>query len=349
PYMGRERPPGIRDVAEKAGVSATTVSHALSGKGRISEETRARVMEAVAELDYRPNRNAQSLAKGGSGLVALVVGSNLTRSRSAIEALPDFMYLANIAVSASQEATRMGLGLLLAPEHEHLPTALDAGIGAALIVDPVTNEPSANTLIEAGIPYVTLGRIPGASVEENPYWVDNDHATATRNSLEHLRDQGARRIGLLVGDSETSYVIDSLEAYRQWCTETGQAESLLTISGRPFSSPAKEQVESLLRSPDRPDAVLCLLHPIASLVAAVALGQGLHVPDDLLIASVSDDRFVNSSTYGLPSITGTDLNPALLANEAMSIVASLLSDSEPEDPTRLIPSELVPRESSLRS
>lgn len=345
--MGQEGRVGIRDVAKRAGVSPTTVSHALNGKGRISEATKARVATAVTELDYRPNRSAQSLAMGGGGLVALIVGRDL--EGTAIEALPDFMYLANIAVSASQEATRKGLGLLLAPEQEHVPTAIDAGIGAALIVDPVANEPSTNALVEEGIPYVTLGRIPGASVDENPYWVDTDHEAATRNCLEHLREQGAERLSLLSGPPDASYVIDSLEAYRRWCSETGLAESVVTVSGSPFAKSTTEQVESILRSPDRPDAVLCPLHPIARLVLTVATEQGLKVPDDLLIASISDDRLVNLSPYDLPSVTGTNLNPDLLAREAMGIVASLLGDIEPETPRRVVPSKLVTRESSLRN
>jgi DNA-binding LacI/PurR family transcriptional regulator len=240
------------------------------------------------------------------------------------------------------------LGLLLAPEKEHIPTAIEAGIRAALIVDPATNEPSANALAEAGIPYVTLGRIPGASVDENPYWVDTDHAAATQECLEHSREQGAERISLLAGPPDTSYAIDSIEAYRKWCSETGQAESVVTTLESPFARSATEQVESMLRSPDRPDAVLCLMYPIARLVITVATEQGLGVPDDLLITSTGDDPRVNLSHDGLPSITGTDLNPGLLACEAVEVAASLLDDVEPEPPTRVIPSKLVPRESSLR-
>ena len=61
---------GIRQVADAAGVSPTTVSHALNGKGRISEETRTRVIEAAKKLGYEPNRNAQRMVSGGSGLIA---------------------------------------------------------------------------------------------------------------------------------------------------------------------------------------------------------------------------------------------------------------------------------------
>ncbi len=64
---------GIKEVAAAAGVSITTVSHALSGKGRLPEKTRERVREVAEQLEYRPNVNARKLGGGGSGLLALAV------------------------------------------------------------------------------------------------------------------------------------------------------------------------------------------------------------------------------------------------------------------------------------
>jgi DNA-binding LacI/PurR family transcriptional regulator len=64
---------GIKDVAKVAGVSITTVSHALSGKGRLPDRTRERVRAIAAELGYTPHPIARSLARGRTGLLATVV------------------------------------------------------------------------------------------------------------------------------------------------------------------------------------------------------------------------------------------------------------------------------------
>ena len=62
----------IRDVAREAGVSVTTVSHALNGKGRLNAETRKRVREVADRLGYRPNPAARSLVSGHTGLIAAI-------------------------------------------------------------------------------------------------------------------------------------------------------------------------------------------------------------------------------------------------------------------------------------
>src|SRR5713226_2288798 len=63
----------ISEVAERAGVSVTTVSHALSGRRPVSEKTRERVMAAIADLGYRPNRLAGSLRTQRTHTIALVI------------------------------------------------------------------------------------------------------------------------------------------------------------------------------------------------------------------------------------------------------------------------------------
>ena len=70
---GGRRRVGIKDVAEAAGVSITTVSHALSGKGRLTDETRERVRRIATELGYTPHPVAQDLASGRTGMIATVV------------------------------------------------------------------------------------------------------------------------------------------------------------------------------------------------------------------------------------------------------------------------------------
>ena len=344
----RSEKPGIRDVAEAAGVSPTTVSHAMSGKGRISEQTKERVKRAASELGYKPNPNAQGLAKGRRGLIALVVGGNPDRDRHTIERLPDFMYLANIAVAASNHAVRRGLGLLLSPDVEDTDALLDLGTGAVLLVGPIEGDPVAAEFHDRGIPVVTVGRIPGASREENPYWADNDHGEAMRTCLEHFREQGARNIALISGPPDASYAIDSLEAYRGWCEASGEEASVITIEGDPFTNSARDPIQSSLESAGRPDAILCLLHPLARMAKVTALEMGIDVPADLLVATISDDRLLNANSRDLPAITGTDLNPATLAREAIDIAECLMSGEEPDNPRRIVPTTLIPRASSIR-
>src|SRR5580704_2616877 len=91
------RPVGIREVAAEAGVSITTVSHALNGKGRISETTRLHVQEAAKRLGYRPNSVARNLAGGRTGLIGLAVSQTLGGQF----AIADFAYYSQLMSAAS--------------------------------------------------------------------------------------------------------------------------------------------------------------------------------------------------------------------------------------------------------
>ena len=338
---------GIRQVADAAGVSPTTVSHALNGKGRISEETRTRVIEAAKKLGYEPNRNAQRMVSGGSGLIAFGFGSNPHHETAAIEYLPDFMYLANTAVAASNAAASMGLGLLLAASPSQFA---DDGpeIEGALIVDPVEDEPFARVMRARDVPFVTLGRIPRATEAENPYWVDSDHESATRRSLEHLKDQGGQAIALVTAPPTASYAADSVEAYRKWCDQNDQDESILVIEGNPFDESTQEEVISVLESSNPPDGVLCLLHPLARVIFESARQVGTRVPEDLMIATVSNDRWINGDADSVHAITGTDLHPERLSREAISILHDLVSGRLPREPRRIVESELTVQRSTER-
>jgi len=106
-----QRRVSIKDVAREAGVSVTTVSHALNGKGRLSETTRDHVQEVADRLGYRPNPAARSLVSGRTGLIA------------AMPSLPDdpriafseFGYYSALIGAASGAAVALDRALVVAP------------------------------------------------------------------------------------------------------------------------------------------------------------------------------------------------------------------------------------------
>src|SRR5512135_3695283 len=96
--------PTMADVARRAGVTLSTVSHALSGKRPVSPETKQRILQAMAELDYQPHALARGLATKHSGIVALLLPPAL---RSLVES--QFIFVA----SAAEAVRKMGYNLLL--------------------------------------------------------------------------------------------------------------------------------------------------------------------------------------------------------------------------------------------
>jgi DNA-binding LacI/PurR family transcriptional regulator len=340
---------GIRDVAKAAGVSPTTVSHALSGKGRISKRTRNRVIEKAEKLGYKPNRSAQQLVTGNSGLIALYAGNSSTPTGRLTSALPDYPFIMNIAMSASVEAIEQGLSMALSSQTSEASGLLQMGVDGAVIVDPEVKDPVNEEFFEAGLPVVTVGRVLGVPEEMNEHWVDVDHNKVTIEVLEHLKKRGAKRVAVISAPVGPSYVNDSLEGYKAWCESTGQEPIFHTLEGRDYEQETRRVTKVLLDEKDRPDAIFCHLQPVSVEVLRAVIAEGLSVPDEIMIATMSDDTKVNNlDGSGMPDLTGCNLHPEQVAREAVRMLASLIAGEEPANRHVYIPAEITARESTNR-
>jgi AcrR family transcriptional regulator len=146
---------GIRQVAAAAGVSVTTVSHALNGKGRLPDATRERVRDVAERLGYRPSAAARNLVGGKTGLLGLTVSQPAGRPL----VVGDFAYFVDLMSAASAAAIQRGYALVLTPgEHgRHWP---DIDLDGAIVVDPVAGDPLVQELRQRNVPVVTTGRVP---------------------------------------------------------------------------------------------------------------------------------------------------------------------------------------------
>ena len=186
------RPASIEDVARQAGVSLTTVSHALNGKGRVSPETRVRVAEAAKALGYRGSAIARRLASGArGGVLALHVAA-----RDSPTIVSDIEYFTILMTAAATAALSHGYWLALAPVSATVDMWNSLPTDGVIIVDPLIDDPMVRAFGDRNVPVVTVGRA-ALEVDCDGGWVDNDHNAGTRAILEHLRSQGAASIALI--------------------------------------------------------------------------------------------------------------------------------------------------------
>src|SRR5881396_2568140 len=129
--------PRIIDVAREAGVSVTTVSHALNGRGFVDPATRERVKETARKLGYRPNLHAQRLRSGGAHTIVL-----FSSMPFAVAAGPSRLgFLMEVAAVAATAALTRGLALVLAPPLETAQLPLDVlDVDGALVVEPALQD-----------------------------------------------------------------------------------------------------------------------------------------------------------------------------------------------------------------
>ena len=330
--------PGVRDVAREAGVSRTTVSHALSGKGRVSEETRARVAAVAAELGYRTNVGARNLTRRRSGLVALAA--------SPIDPSPlglvDVDYFLRLSAAASEAALREGYALVAMPSGDQRELWDSVALDGAIVTDPLPDDPFVRDCLTRRMPVVTVGR--DLARPDAVAWVDNDLKAAATDVLDHLAESGARRIALISEPGRHSYSRDEIQAYESWCAAR-------KMSPRREEAPGNRTEEGyraalrLFADPEPPDAICTTLDGLALGVLLAAEREGVAVPGSLLLAATSDgDAMQNART----PITAVDLAPADIGRAAVASLLGQIDAGGPVPSSVVVPPRLVIRASTQR-
>lgn len=323
----------IKHVAEAAGVSTTTVSDALNGRGRLPDSTRTRIADIAGDLGYTANPLAKNLRQGKTGAIALYFPQNTLRMQ----------YYVDLAVGAATEALAHEYALVLLPATEG-DTGLTVNVDGVVVSDPRLGDPMLARLRRLGVPVVTCeaDQTPGAAVDGV---IESDHGVAMRQLLDHLHDQGATRIAIMCTFDDTAFAHQLRAAYRQWCAEGDRVELLWDV---PFVSTQREAIsavhEILALNPPA-DAIISVPDGSATSTLLAVLESGLKVPEDILVAG-----YVDSAELGgfSTTVTAVDLSPASMGTMAASLLADLIAGRAPLGTRRDLPPQLRIRASTMR-
>jgi DNA-binding LacI/PurR family transcriptional regulator len=331
------RPVQIRDVATAAGVSITTVSHALNGKGRLTEETRHRVREVADRLGYKPSPLARGLAGGLTGMLALTVSTvdDLTFN------MGDYDYFMQVMNAATSAAFERGFSLTLVPATSRRKVLAQLPLDGAIVIDPVPGDEMVDLLGERGIPVVTTGRLPDGT--EDSWWVDNDHVAGTRAMIEHLAKEGATRVALLTGPAAQSYTIDAIQGFESTTADLHLESVIETVTDSLSESGAYAAASRLFASRRPPDAIYATLDRLALGALLAAEARGIRVPEELRVAGCTDSDAARSSR---PRLTALSLSPERIGTEAVDLLVALVEKDPPADLHRIVPFTVIPRAST---
>jgi len=331
--------PTVRQVAERAGVSAATVSNALNGTGRLSEATRQRVLGAAAELSYVPYTSARAQARGGTGVLGLTMA---THGDLAVP-YTEIPYYAQLILAAVRAAHERGYLLVVLPASMSSWTWLTTPLDGVVHVEPRVHDPVQSILAKRGIPLVSAGR-PLAS-RRTDAWVDTDDGAALTALLDHLHDGGSRRVAAVLPDHDDAYPTILRAAYDDWCAARGQEPVLSTFTPDLTDAAERAAVADVLRRSPRPDAVFGVYTDSGTLVLEAARARGLDVPGDLAVACISDDP---SYAHADPPITTVSLRPGDVGVAAVELLVGIINGRRGLPRQRLLPATLHVRGSTLR-
>lgn len=336
--------PTIADVARAAGVSATTVSHALNGKGRVDEATRIRVRETVERIGYVPSRTARNLATGASDTIGLLLprfGQLPMR-----EALATDWY-GRVAVAASQAILDENRAMALLPWVDTLTDLDRFALEGVIILDPVADDPRCRLAVAARLPYVLIGQDPAhpLALTTSP-----DTESGIRSLLDHLSVQGARSIAVLASDIDWQAGRVAIDTYKTWADEKDMNTDIVVVptmecaTREAIGEAAYAAACKLLRRRQRPTAIVGLMEDFGDGIIRAANDLKIQIPDDLLVAQDIDGL---RSQMGRTPITAIDLHPDLQVSAAVQQLIMLVDGRSPTQHITT-PVSLRPRKSTAR-
>ena len=275
----------VRQVAQKAGVSAVTVSRVVNDRGNVTDSTRQRVNEAIRELNYIPNAAARSLKGARTGLIAL-----LTTDISS-------PFFSSVARGAEDAARAAGLILIQgnSAEDSDIEAAYLRAFGELRVEGLVlTPSPHAGEIlrrrIPAHIPVVLLDR---RSEGFEADVVRCDTRSATYELSRHLLSLGHKRIALVGGQPIVETWFHRVEGYRRALAEAGlgtssHLEVQVAHAGLRAFDVGVAAIQELAKLPSMPDAVIASNAQVSIGIVEALSGLGLRVPEDMAVASIDD-------------------------------------------------------------
>jgi LacI family transcriptional regulator len=291
--------PGIGQVAELAGVSATTVSHTLNGRRPVSAATRQRVLDAIAQLGYRPNVLARGLRAGRSLTIGLVI-PDITNpfypllARGLQDVLGPAGYDEIISnTNGDRELERAALDKMISRQVD--------GVAFAVFH---THAEDLLPVIEAEIPVVRLG---GRQFQHGVDLVHSDDEGGAAEATRYLLARGYQRIGFVCGQAAQGPAAERVAGYQAALRVAGlPTDPELVVHTRFSRAGGAEGVTRLLELPQPPDAVLCANDMMAIGALDVARARGLRVPQELAVMGFDD---IEAASLVSPQLT-TMANPA---------------------------------------
>ncbi|MFJ6718368.1 LacI family DNA-binding transcriptional regulator [Streptomyces sp. NPDC091259] len=334
------RPPTIADVARAASVSRTTVSHALNGIGKVDPRTRERIKAIAAELGYRPNLRAQRLRRGEAKAIALA--SSMPFAVAGGPARLGF-YM-EVAAAAAERALVHGYALVLVPPVRSGSPLYSVDIDGAIVVEPDTDDVAVAQLRERGLPYVALGR-PVSPADAAPY-VDLRGTPVAELLLGHLREQGARRPALIVGDGARHSGVDARAVFEAAAARHGGQPLVATAPEEGGEQAGYDACAELLAAHPDIDAICALVDTFAVGAVRALKDGGRRIPEDVMVVTRYDGLRARTCD---PPLTAVDLHLDHAAFEAVELLLGRLRGQDAPAVAAAPEPRLIARASSLRA
>ncbi|QYK40453.1 MAG: substrate-binding domain-containing protein [Paracoccaceae bacterium] len=329
----------LKELAEKLGLSPTTVSRALNGYPEVNEATRERVLAAARRHNYRPNTRAIRLATGRSMAIGHVIPL-ATRHEVVNPIFADFI------AGAGEVYSRSGYDMLLsvvadeAEETTYRELSARGAVDGLIVHAPRLDDPRIPLLTEIGTPFVIHGRATGSAL---PYaWVDVNNRRAFRRATDFLLDLGHRRIALINGLEFMDFAVRRKGGYEEALAARGIApDPALMFSDQMTEVRGHQAATRMLDAPDPPTAFLAASILSGMGVRRAVEERGLRLGRDVSVIIHDDDLSYLRNGDDLPIYTATRSSVREAGRRAAEMLLAMIAGEATAARQILLEAELI--------
>ena len=306
----------IKDVAKYAGVGIGTVSRVINGDKAVGAQTKKKVLEAMAVLDYSPNHMASQLRRNETRILALLVP------------VVNHPFFAKLAYFVEDEADHFGYSTILVSSQKRVEKEVEIISrikqkkvdGAVFVTHFIHEEKNLKDC-----PLVSIDRVLG----ENIPYITSDNYDATKEAIRYLIERGATKVGYLgskpLVDSE---VMERERAYRDIMAEYGMPVRMVNEVALHGDEPAL--AKAFLEAHPDVDGVFVSGYTLSQVFQDQMIAAGKRIPDEVQIASY-DGMF---SQWNSKSMTSVEQPIEEMAREVVRLLIRKIHGEEV--PTRTV-------------
>lgn len=326
-------------IAEKLGMSATTVSRVLNDKSkqyRISEKTEKLVRQAAQELNYSPNQLARGLRLRRTNITGYII--------------PDLsnFFFANVSSGAEKYLRKNGISMIFSNSEENillekgaLKTLLGRKIDGVLISPLGDDRTHLQDLVSRRFPSVLVDRyLPDIDLP----FVASDNFRGSYDAVKYLFDKGHTVIGCIRGQTRSTSTTDRVRGFIEAHKDAGISLEKDQISGDTYSiENGYIEAKLMINRTPRPTAVFALNNQIALGAMRALQEEGIRIPDDISVITFDDHVMMDFLATPLTCVTQRASEMGAIAGKMLLEQLESTEDSKPRG--LFLPTTLVERKS----
>ncbi|HKL43459.1 MAG: LacI family DNA-binding transcriptional regulator [Halanaerobiales bacterium] len=329
----------IKDIAQIANVSTTTVSRVINNYPDVSDKTRKKIKKIIQEKNYRPNSVARSLSTNKSNSIGIFFTDHFNSGLH-------HPFFREVIYGMEKSLGNKGYDIVYftnrhwGEKFSYVEKCKDRNVDGVALMGVLKNDPNIKKLLNSNIPSVFVDVDISGNYSS---YVISDNIEGSKKAINYLYDLGHRKIGMLMGIDTSKTSQDRLKGYKQALTELNLSFNKdWVFDGKYSEEGGYKAIKNMLKLRSYPTAIFCQSDGMAIGAMKAIEDSSLKITDDFSIIGFDD---IEASRYVKPPLTTIAQNKEKMGSSVSKLLIKMIEEKKQNvDPIKL-PVKLIKRES----